>query len=61
MNSNKARSTGVSPPAEAVQISHDIEGREVLVVYAPIAKRLGWLVFLELPTGEISLRTPLTK
>jgi len=52
---------GVSPSTKAVQISHDIEGREVLVVYAQVAKRLGWSVFVELPTGEISTRTPMTK
>jgi len=34
-----------------IQISHDIEGREVLMVYAPVTKGLGWLMFVELPTG----------
>jgi Cache domain len=52
-----ALTPGVSPPAEAMQISHDIEGREVLV-YAQVAQHLGWLAFLELPTGEISVSTP---
>ena len=56
-----ALTAGVGPPAEANLISRDIEGREVLVVYAPVAERLGWLVFLELPTGEISISPPLTK
>jgi hypothetical protein len=56
-----ALARGVSPSTNAVQISHDTEDREVLVVYAQVAKRLGWLVFVELPTGEISTRSPMTK
>jgi hypothetical protein len=50
--------TGPTAPAEGGQIPHDIEGREVLAVYAPVSSPpLGWLVFVELPTGEISTRT----
>ena len=33
---------------EPVQEAKDIDGREVLTAYAPIAP-LGWLVFVELP------------
>jgi hypothetical protein len=35
----------------AVQVAHDIHGREVLTAYAPVP-RLGWLVFVERPTDE---------
>jgi hypothetical protein len=55
------KTLAASTTAEAIQISHDIESHEVLVVYAQVAKRLGWLVFLELPTEEISISPPLTK
>jgi two-component system NtrC family sensor kinase len=47
-----ARAAGAGPPEGAVQ-AHDINGREVLVAYAPVAvPRLGWLVFVELPIEE---------
>src|SRR5215468_5515300 len=38
-------------PAETVQEAENIEGREVLTAYAPVAP-LGWLMFVELPAGE---------
>src|SRR5262245_23160001 len=38
-------------PAETVQEADNIEGREVLTAYAPVAP-LGWLMFVELPAGE---------
>jgi hypothetical protein len=47
-----ARAAGAGPPTGAVQ-AHDINGREVLTTYAPVAvPRLGWLVFVELPIEE---------
>ena len=46
-----ARAGGGGNPAEAVQEAENIEGREVLTAYAPVAP-LGWLVFVELPAGE---------
>ena len=41
---------GPAPP-EPVQDAHDIQGREVLTAYAPVAP-LGWLLFVELPVAE---------
>src|SRR5262245_39054408 len=38
-------------PAETVQESQNIEGRQVLTAYASVAP-LGWLVFVELPAEE---------
>jgi signal transduction histidine kinase/CheY-like chemotaxis protein len=38
-------------PAETVQESQNIEGRDVLTAYAPVSP-LGWLVFVELPAAE---------
>jgi hypothetical protein len=35
----------------AVQVAHDIHGREVLTAYAPVPG-LGWHVFVERPTDE---------
>ena len=46
-----ARAGAGGNPAEAVQEAKNIEGREVLTAYAPVAP-LGWLVFVELPAGE---------
>jgi two-component system NtrC family sensor kinase len=47
-----ARAAGAGPATEAVQ-AHDINGREILATYAPVAvPRLGWLVFVELPIEE---------
>ena len=39
------------PSAEPVQEAQDIQGRNVLTAYAPVAP-LGWLVFVELPVDE---------
>jgi signal transduction histidine kinase/CheY-like chemotaxis protein len=46
-----ARSGTGGDPAETVQEADNIEGREVLTAYAPVAP-LGWLMFVELPAGE---------
>jgi hypothetical protein len=36
-----------------VQVARDINGREVLATYAPVARpRLGWVVVIELPVEE---------
>jgi signal transduction histidine kinase len=45
----RAAVAGASPGP--VQVAQDIEGRQVLTAYAPIAP-LGWLVFVELPRDE---------
>ena len=36
---------------EEIQAAHDVQGREVLTAYAPVAP-LGWTVFVELPVDE---------
>src|SRR5262245_58485649 len=46
-----ARGATSGDPSQKVQESENIEGREVLTAYAPVAP-LGWLVFVELPAGE---------
>jgi hypothetical protein len=46
-----ARSPATGSPNEPVQTATDLRGRAVLTAYAPVA-RLGWLVFVELPTKE---------
>jgi signal transduction histidine kinase len=46
-----ARHAAVDTPAEQVQVAQDIQGRNVLTAYAPVAP-LGWLVFVELPAAE---------
>src|SRR5262249_18472245 len=46
-----ARAGSAGSPSETVQESENIEGRQVLTAYAPVAP-LGWLVFVELPAGE---------
>jgi signal transduction histidine kinase/CheY-like chemotaxis protein len=46
-----ARAGAGGNPAETVQEAANIEGREVLTAYAPVAP-LGWLMFVELPAGE---------
>jgi signal transduction histidine kinase/CheY-like chemotaxis protein len=46
-----ARAAGAGTPAEPVQVGKDLQGRDVLTAYAPVAP-LGWLVFVELPLDE---------
>jgi signal transduction histidine kinase/CheY-like chemotaxis protein len=46
-----ARSNTAGAPHEYVQEATDIQGRNVLTAYAPVAP-LGWLVFVELPFEE---------
>ena len=46
-----ARTAAPDQMQEGVQIVRDIQGREVLTAYAPIAP-LGWLMFVELPLDE---------
>jgi two-component system, NtrC family, sensor kinase len=46
-----ARTAGSGPVTGALQVARDINGREVLAAYAPVAN-LGWLVFVELPLEE---------
>jgi hypothetical protein len=46
-----ARTAVAATTAERVEIARDIRGREVLTAYASVAP-LGWLVFVERPTGE---------
>jgi len=46
-----ARAGAGGGPSETVQESQNIEGRNVLTAYAPVAP-LGWLVFVELPAAE---------
>jgi hypothetical protein len=44
---------GSGPVTGAVQVARDINGREVLASYAPVARpNLGWLVLVELPVEE---------
>jgi hypothetical protein len=48
-----ARAAGSGTLTGAVQVARDVNGREVLAIYAPVARpNLGWLVFVELPTEE---------
>ena len=48
-----ARAAGSGPVTGAVQVARDINGREVLAAYAPVARpNLGWLVLVELPVEE---------
>ena len=48
-----ARTAGSGPVTGAIQVARDINGREVLAAYAPVASPpLGWLVFVELPVEE---------
>jgi hypothetical protein len=48
-----ARRAGSGPVTGALQVARDIDGREVLAAYAPVASPpLGWLVFVELPGEE---------
>jgi PDZ domain len=48
-----ARAPGSGPVKGAVQVARDINGREVLATYAPVARpNLGWLVLVELPVEE---------
>ena len=47
-----ARAAPADAPASAIE-AQDIQGRDVLAVYALIAPT-GWLVFVELPVGEAS-------
>ena len=46
-----ARAAGFGSGSGVVQAGRDINGREVLAAYAPIAGP-GWLVFVELPVAE---------
>ena len=46
-----ARAAAAGEPEEPVQEAKDIQGREVLTAYAPVAP-LGWLMFVELPIDE---------
>ena len=46
-----ARGSTAGTPLEHVQEATDIQGRNVLTAYAPVAP-LGWLVFVELPFEE---------
>src|SRR5262245_1521910 len=46
-----ARAGSAGSPSETVQEAENIEGREVLTAYAPVAP-LGWLMFVELPAKE---------
>jgi Cache domain len=48
-----ARAADSAPLTGAVQVARDINGREVLGTYEPVARpNLGWLVFVELPAEE---------
>jgi hypothetical protein len=48
-----ARAPGSGPVTGTVQVARDINGREVLATYAPVASpNLGWLVLVELPVEE---------
>jgi hypothetical protein len=46
-----ARTAGSGPHGGAAQVSRDINGREVLATYEPVAGP-NWLVFVELPAEE---------
>ena len=50
-----ARAAAAGETQEPVQEAEDLQGRKVLTAYAPVAK-LGWLVFVELPTRELFAR-----
>jgi len=50
-----ARAAAAGETQEPVREAEDIQGRKVLTAYAPVAK-LGWLVFVELPTREVFAR-----
>jgi Cache domain len=51
-----ARTAGFGPVTGAVQVARDINGREVLATYAPVASpNLGWLVLVELPVEEANV------
>ena len=48
-----ARAASSGPITGAIQIARDINGREVLVTYAPVVRPdVGWLVLVELPVDE---------
>jgi two-component system, NtrC family, sensor kinase len=48
-----ARTAGSAPVTGTVQVARDINGREVLTTYAPVASpNLAWLVLVELPVEE---------
>jgi Cache domain len=48
-----ARTAGSGPVTGGVQVAQDINGREVLAAYMPVANpNLGWLVLVELPVEE---------
>jgi signal transduction histidine kinase len=46
-----ARAAGAGAETEVVQEAVNVKGQEVLTTYAPVAK-LGWQVFVELPSEE---------
>jgi signal transduction histidine kinase len=46
-----AREAGAGADIEPVQEAVNVKGQQVLTTYAPVAK-LGWLVFVELPSEE---------
>lgn len=46
-----AQRTETGAAAEDIETATDIQGRQVLTAYAPVAP-LGWTVFVELPVGE---------
>jgi signal transduction histidine kinase len=46
-----ARATVSGAVQEPVQEAQDIQGREVLTAYAPVTAP-GWIIFVELPSGE---------
>jgi hypothetical protein len=48
-----ARTAGSGPVTGGVEVAQDINGREVLAAYMPVANpNLGWLVLVELPVQE---------
>jgi signal transduction histidine kinase/DNA-binding response OmpR family regulator len=46
-----ARAAGAGQTTELLQVAEDVQGRQVLTAFAPVAP-LGWLVFVELPVAE---------
>ena len=46
-----ARKGIVETPDEEIQVAQDMQGRQVLTAYAPVAP-LGWTVFVDLPVEE---------
>jgi len=46
-----ARAAGAGQTTELLQQAEDVQGRQVLTAFAPVAP-LGWLVFVELPVAE---------